>query len=154
MLWRDLKQATHARKPSSVVEFNWIQFCKEESAMWKTRKIARLQLLPPRVTLAVIRFRRGTDLDSFYPLIKWSYIISTVFCIYSSIYLRLNLRRWAQSILLWQICKEKYLGTFSQHCIQVAWPKSDLWETSDIQYAQYYQMPFTWPQMILDDLIY
>ncbi len=97
MLWHDLKQSIHARKPSNVAELK--QFCKEEwedssTAMWKTlyqlSQMLDCSCCCPGDAQPVIRFRGhllfhvgpGRFEQPFF-LNKWNLYFKNAFCIYS-----------------------------------------------------------------------
>ncbi len=72
MLWHDLKQSFHARKPSNVAELK--QFCKEE---WATIPLSDVRLiviyckhLIAVVAQPVIRFDFHIEPGSFFALIN------------------------------------------------------------------------------------
>ncbi|KAF7664638.1 hypothetical protein LDENG_00170880, partial [Lucifuga dentata] len=58
MLWHDLKQAVHARKPSSVAELK--QFCKEEWARIIPQRCERLTASYHKCLIAVVAAKGGT----------------------------------------------------------------------------------------------
>ncbi len=58
MLWHDLKQSIHARKPSSVAELQ--QFCKEESAKIPPQRCERLIASYRKRLIAVVAAKGGT----------------------------------------------------------------------------------------------
>ncbi len=58
MLWHDLKQSIHARKPSSVAE--WKQFCKEEWAKIPPQWCERLIASYHKCLIAVVAAKSGT----------------------------------------------------------------------------------------------
>ncbi len=124
MLWHDLKQSIHARKPSDVAELKL--FCKEElgqnssTAMWKTLPVitnAWFQLLLQRVAQPVFRFRGQLPFHvvpgrfgQLFSLNKQNHYFKTAFCIYSGyLCVILKLVWWSESFK-WQICKKKKTG--------------------------------------------
>ncbi|KAF7670306.1 hypothetical protein LDENG_00272020 [Lucifuga dentata] len=58
MLWHDLKQAVHARKPSNVAELK--QFCKEEWAKITPQRCERLIASYRKCLIAVVAAKGGT----------------------------------------------------------------------------------------------
>ncbi|KAF7650410.1 hypothetical protein LDENG_00126420 [Lucifuga dentata] len=58
MLWHDLKQAVHARKPSNVAELK--QFCKEEWAKITPQRCERLIASYRKRLIAVVAAKGGT----------------------------------------------------------------------------------------------
>ena len=58
MLWRDLKKAVHAQKPSNVAELK--QFCKEEWAKIPPQRCERLIASYHKRLIAVVAAEGGT----------------------------------------------------------------------------------------------
>ncbi len=58
MLWHDLKQSIHARKPSNVAELK--QFCKEEWAKIHPQRCERLIASYRKHLIAVVAAKGGT----------------------------------------------------------------------------------------------
>ncbi|KAF7650076.1 hypothetical protein LDENG_00131870 [Lucifuga dentata] len=58
MLWHNLKQAVHARKPSNVAELK--QFCKEEWAKITPQRCERLIASYRKCLIAVVAAKGGT----------------------------------------------------------------------------------------------
>ena len=58
MLWRDLKKAVHARKPSNVAELK--QFCKEEWDKIPPQRRERLNTSYHKRLIAVVAAEGGT----------------------------------------------------------------------------------------------
>ncbi len=58
MLWHDLKQSIHARKPSNVAELK--QFCKEEWAKIPPQQCERLIPSYHKRLIAVVAAKGGT----------------------------------------------------------------------------------------------
>ncbi len=122
MLWHDLKQSIHARKPSNVAELK--QFCKEEWTKFLHSDVKDsltvisntwLQLLLQRVAQPVIRFRGqllfhvgpGSFGQLFY-LNKWNHYFKTAFCIYSGyLCVILKLVWWSESFKCDKYAKNK-----------------------------------------------
>ncbi len=59
MLWHDLKQSLHARKPSNVAELK--QFCKEEWAKIPPQRWERLLASYRKCLIAVVGAKGGTN---------------------------------------------------------------------------------------------
>ncbi len=58
MLWHDLKQSIHARKPSNVAKLK--QFCKEEWARIPPQRCERLIASYHKLLIAVVAAKGGT----------------------------------------------------------------------------------------------
>ncbi len=97
MLWHDLKQSIHARKPSNVAELK--QFCKEEWVKIPPQRCERLIASYHTRLIAVVAAKCSTTSYQIYnqllfhvgpgrfgPLFslnKWNHYFKTAFCIYS-----------------------------------------------------------------------
>ncbi len=133
MLWHDLKQSIHARKPSNVAELK--QFCKEEWAKIPPQWCERLIASYLKRLIEVVAAKGGTTsyylparhVWTVFSLNKWNHYFKTAFCIYSG-YLCVILKLvWSESFKCDKYAtppppkKKKQEGakTFSHHCIYI-----------------------------------